>query len=261
MPEQPIDWNRYVEEYHDASPGITEEVLADARDDGGRSPYEWLVEAVPPGGRTVVDLACGNGALTRLLDAAQVVGVDRSIGELALARTQETPAHILRAEASALPLAAGGADAIVISMALMLLRPLESILVEARRVLRPGGTLVATVPIRTATPGPASPAFAEVLGALGQTGSDYPEPLHGSGVGGRFARAGLTLVADHSGVFSRTVRGPADAATVVRSFYAPGAGPERVAAAIEELQSRVRSAPVAITYRIRRLVAVRSNSC
>jgi hypothetical protein len=43
----------------------------------------------------------------------------------------------------------------------------------------------------------------------------------------------------------------------VRSFYAPGAGPERVAAAIEQLQERVRAAPVEIAYRIRRLVATR----
>ncbi len=258
MPEPRPDWDTYLVEYHDANPGITPDVLTGALDDEGRSPYAWLVEAVPPGRRTVLDLACGNGPLAGWLDADQVVGVDRSAGELALARAQGVRAHLLRAEASALPLTAEAADAVVISMALMLLRPLEAVLVELRRVLQPGGTLVATMPVRAATPGPpTSPAFAEILGALGQAGADYPEPLHGSGVADRFSTAGLTLVADDSGVFSRTVRGPDDAELVVHSFYSPGAGPERVAAAVEELQRRVKVAPVAISYRIRRLVAVR----
>ncbi len=48
-----------------------------------------------------------------------------------------------------------------------------------------------------------------------------------------------------------------DAERVVRSFYAPGAGRGRVVAAIDRLQSQVRSAPVRIGWRIRRIVAVR----
>ena len=258
MHEPRLEWDRYLVEYHDTNPGITPDVLTDALDDEGRSPYSWLMDALPPGGPTVVDLACGNGPLARMLNRARVVGVDRSAGELALAREQGAPAHLLRAEASALPLIAGAADAIVVSMALMLLRPLEDVLRELRRVLRRGGTLVATMPVRAATPGPTtSPAFAQILGALGQAGAEYPEPLHGEGVADRFSTAGLTLVADDSGVFSRTVRGPDDAELVVHSFYSPGAGPERVSAAVDELQRRVKIAPVAISYRIRRLVAVR----
>lgn len=258
MRESPGDWNGYVVGYHDANPGITQDVLADARDDTGRSPYDWLVEAVPPDASTVVDLACGSGPLAGMLHAARVVGVDRSAGELALARAGGGAGLLMRAEASALPVADGSADAVVASMALMLLRPLEAVLGEVRRALRPGATLVATMPIRAATPGPAgAPAFAEILGALGQAGAEYPEPLHGPGVATRFSAAGLALVDDDTKVFVRTVRGPADAERVVHSFYAPGAGPERVAAAVRELQRRVTSAPVCISYRIRRLVARR----
>jgi len=246
-------WARYLLDYHDANPGITEDVLADARDDAGRSPYDWLVEAVPPGASTIVDVGCGSGPLAHLLAAGRVVGVDRSAGELARAS-----GLLVRAEAAALPIAGGSADVVVSSLALMLLRPLEAVLDEVRRLLGPGGTFVATLPVRAASPGPtATPAFTEILRALGQAGTDYPEPLNDATLADRFRASGLGLDGDATALFSRTVRGPADAACVVRSFYAPGAGPDRVAAAIDELQRRVTVAPVEIAYRIRRLVAQR----
>ncbi|MGI8808274.1 MAG: class I SAM-dependent DNA methyltransferase [Acidimicrobiales bacterium] len=252
------DWDEYVARYHDANAGITEDVLVDARDDRGRTPYDWLVDAVPPGTATVVDLACGSGPLARLLAASRMVGVDRSAAELARARGRSgAPAGLLvRAEASALPITGGCADAVVSSMALMLLRPLDAALAEISRLLRPGGTFVATIPIRAAAPGPGgTPAFAGILGALGQTTQRYPEPLDRATLPGRFSAHGLTLHDDETMLFARTVRGPDDAERVIRSFYSPGAGPDRVAAAVVELQDRVRAAPVGITYRIRRLVA------
>jgi SAM-dependent methyltransferase len=256
MPD--LDWDRYVTEYHDANPGITEDVLGDARDGEGRSPYDWLVEGVPAGASTVVDVGCGSGPVEGLLPGVRVVGVDRSAGELARAHADDGWRLLLRAEATALPVAGGCADAVVASMTLMILAPLEAVLAEVARVLRPGGTMVATVPVRAATPGPAgTPAFADILGALGQADAHYPEPLVGPDVRRRFTAAGLTLDGHDTGLFARTVRGPEDAARVVRSFYAPGAGPDRLAAATEELQRRVRSAPVGLTYRIRRLVAHR----
>ena len=250
-----LDWDRYLVEYHDAHPGITEDVLLDALDEQDRSPYDWLAEAVPAGADVVVDLACGSGPLAGVLWPRRVVGVDRSAGELG--RAAASGSRWLRAEALRLPIVSRGADAVVSSMALMLLHPMESVLAEVRRVLRPGGALVATLPIRAATPGPAeAPAFADILGALGQAGAPYPEPL-GPTVADRFATSGLTLDGDETATFTRTVRGPDDAERVVRSFYAPGASAACVSAAVEGLRQRVRSAPLTIAYRIRRLVAVR----
>ena len=254
------DWAAYVAGYHDANPGITEDVLADARDNRARTPYDWLVEAVPAGAATVVDLACGSAPLAPLLGGARVVGVDQSAAELARARarTDAGPVLLVRAHAGALPIAGGAAEAVVASMALMLLRPLDAVLGEIHRLLRPGGVFVATMPIRAVSPGPAgTPGFGKILSALGQTTQRYPEPLEAATVAGRFSASGLTLSSDETAVFARAVRGPDDAERVVRSFYAPGAGPDQVAEAIADLQHRVRSAPVAITYRIRRLVARR----
>ena len=239
----PEPWDSYLVAYHDTNPGITEDCLSDARDDAGRSPYDWLVEAVPRGATSIVDVACGSGPLARLLAGATVVGVDQSAGELSRAGGLR-----VRARACALPLAGGRTDAVVSSMALMLLHPLEAVLAEAARLLRPGGTFVATVPRRSA----GSPPFAAILRDLDQVGLGYPESLDGDEVPERFASAGLRLVGDDSVVFARVVRGPEDAEHVVRSFYAPGAGEDRVAAAVATLR---RSAPVAIGYRIRRLVA------
>ena len=85
---------------------------------------------------------------------------------------------------------------------------------------------------------------------------DYPSP--GAPLSDRFSASGLTLPQDDTDLFTRTVVGdPDDARLVVRSFYAPGRAQARVAAAVARFQRRVRSAPVCVGYRVRRLVAVR----
>ena len=251
-------WERYVAEYHDANPGITEDVLIGARDGAGRSPYDWLLEAIPAGASTVVDLACGSGPVARGLQGpsgpgsgvagGRVVGVDQSAGELARAAGLRVQARV-----PALPLADGCAGAVVTSMALMLMHPLEPALAEVARILRPEGTFVATVPSRGEAG--SAPLFADLLRTLGQSGVTYPEPLDDGGLAERFSVAGLTLCGDETAVFVRAVPHPEDANQVVRSFYAPGAGPERVAAAVEKLREAV---PVDMVYRIRRVVASRT---
>ena len=243
----PEEWVSYVGEYHDANPGITESVLFDARDGAGRSPYDWLVDAVPGDATTVVDLACGSGPVARRVCGARVVGLDQSVQELARATGLRVQARV-----PALPLASGCAGAVVTSMALMLMHPLGAVLAEVARLLRPGGTFVATVPSRGEAG--SAPLFADLLRTLGQTGVTYPEPLDDDGLAERFAAAGLTLSGDDTAVFVRPVAGAGEAEQVVRSFYAPGAGPERVAAAVEKLREAV---PVDVAYRIRRLVASR----
>jgi SAM-dependent methyltransferase len=253
----PDGWAGYVGEYHDANPGITESLLSDARDGAGRSPYEWLLQAVPAHAGTVVDLACGSGPLGRRLGPSgpgsgaitgvRVVGVDQSAAELGRANGLRVQARV-----PALPLAGGCAGAVVTSMALMLMHPLEAVLTEVARLLRPGGAFVATVPSRGEAG--SAPLFADLLRTLGQTGVSYPEPLDDDGLAERFSGAGLTLCGDETAVFTRRVPGPEDAERVVRSFYAPGAGPEQVALAVEKLRH---AAPVDVAYRIRRLLARR----
>lgn len=257
MPElrQSGGWDGYLVEYHDTYPGITEDVVAGARDADGWSPYHWLVEAVPPGASTVVDVACGSGPVARLLGPRRVVGIDQSTGELARARRYEPSGPLVRAGATALPISDAAADAMVMSMALMLLRPLEAALSEVKRVLRTGGTFAATVPLRSMAPAAGGSHFAEILRALGQSATDYPEPGDGL-LADRFSISGLTLGQDDVDTFSREVCGPDDAELVVRSFYAANAARPTVDAAVAGFQDRVRSGPVRVEYRIRRLVAI-----
>ena len=91
---------------------------------------------------------------------------------------------------------------------------------------------------------------------MGQSATGYPCDLHTGSQAVRLAAAGLTLEADDTGLFVRTIVDGDDAGVVVRSFYVPGADDSQVAAAGAVLEARVRSGAVRIGYRIRRLVAV-----
>ena len=251
------DWADYLARYHEANPGITEDLLVSARDAAGRTAYDWLLEAVPSPA-SVVDLACGNApVIRRLSGGGRAVGVDRSAGELARARATSPEALLVRADAAAVPLASATAEAVTASMALMVLHPLEDVLAEVARLLRPRGVFAATVPLRPLTAGSERDQLAELMAQLGQTAIRYPEPLTAGSVAERFAGAGLRVVEDSVGQFVRAVQAD-EAELVVRSFYAPNTPLERVESVVTALRKRAASGPVAIPYRIRRLVALRS---
>ena len=93
-----------------------------------------------PAGARVLDLACGTGDLCRELSAAGLrpVGVDRSAGMLAAARTT---AALVRGDALRLPVPDGSVDGIVCGFALRNFVALPPFLAECARALRPGGRL------------------------------------------------------------------------------------------------------------------------
>lgn len=251
------DWSSYVARYHEERPGVSEDLLASAVDGDGRSPYDWLVEAVPDVA-PVVDVACGSGPVLRRLRAAgrRAVGVDRAAAELGCTRRHDPGASLVRADAISLPLATGSAAAVTVSLALMVVTPLEGVLGEIVRVLRPGGVLVATVPVRSGSPEAGAGFFAQILADLGQAGSPYPSTVDLTDL----RTAGLDVRADGHRTFVRTVAGEEEAEAVVRSFYAPGATAEHLDRAAARLRRRLAGGRIAVPFTIRRIVAASRNS-
>ena len=144
------DTEAMLRRFHAEHPGATSEVCATP---GGDSSYGRLVDLVPRDGaaRTVLDLACGDGALLELIrrrgdENMTLVGVDMSPDELRLARQRLGTGVELRLErAQELSLSGASVDCVVCHLALMLMDPVEEAIAQVARVLKPGGTFGAVV--------------------------------------------------------------------------------------------------------------------
>ena len=95
-------------------------------------------------GDLVIDVACGTGDLAALAAAAgaRVIGVDFAPGMLREARDHRSPALLLAADAGALPVRRGVAQAVTCGFALRNFVAVAPVLAEAARVLAPRGRLV-----------------------------------------------------------------------------------------------------------------------
>ncbi|GII85187.1 methyltransferase [Sphaerisporangium siamense] len=105
-----------------------------------------ITRLLPSRATLVADLACGTGIVTARVAAPRVVGIDLSHGMARLAAAR-LPGRIALGDVTAVPLADGSVDAVVMIWLLHLLDHTASAraLSEAARVLRPGGTLLTTV--------------------------------------------------------------------------------------------------------------------
>jgi ubiquinone/menaquinone biosynthesis C-methylase UbiE len=154
--EQPneTDLREHLLAVHQRHAGFTESCAGRCRDARGRNSYEWLAETIDPSRhRQVLDLACGSGVLTALCHqryAGQMafIGVDMSAHELLLARQRIPDETVifhrgLAQEMDFIPDAS--IDVVLCHWALPLMDPLQPVLDEVRRVLRPGGVFAAIV--------------------------------------------------------------------------------------------------------------------
>ncbi|HEY1273376.1 MAG TPA: class I SAM-dependent methyltransferase [Thermoleophilaceae bacterium] len=117
-------------------------------DDGGPPPAALaeFVRALPRVERAL-DLGCGNGRLTAELRAAEVIAADVSAVALERARRRVPGARALELEPDApLPLEDASVDLVLCAETIEHVRDVQLLLSEARRVLRPGGTLALTTP-------------------------------------------------------------------------------------------------------------------
>ena len=248
-------WSDYLTDYHRSHAGITERLLTRAVHPDVGTPYEWLRSALPRHPERVIDLACGSAPLYDLLpQTSHYVGLDVSEAELRLAADRER-GPLLRADAGSLPIDRGSADAVVCSMAIMLLRPVETVLAEVARVLRPGGLFVTirpvTWPVRIADVRVTVPL---VLGLRHMP--EVPQRFSRRSLRLRHTAAGLTTIDDRALRFTYPLRDHRDAAQVVEALYLPHVTESRRVAAVQRL-ARAAGPDREVPISIRRTVAMR----
>jgi SAM-dependent methyltransferase len=150
----------FLSDYHGRHAGCSSRAFGSPGHD--ETGYDRLARAVA-GASSILDLACGDGFLLAHLDAPDLQGCDMSPGELAAARLRLGPdAALVEARAQAMPFPDARFDAVTCHMALMLMDPVEPVLAEIQRVLKPGGRFAAVVSGPVAA-GTAFKRFGELL--------------------------------------------------------------------------------------------------
>jgi SAM-dependent methyltransferase len=102
---------------------------------------ERFLELVPPPAELTIDVGCGEGRVSRDLQALghRVVSIDASPTMIAAAREADPEGDYRLADAAALPLEDGVADLVVAFMSLQDVDDMPAGMREIGRVLRPGG--------------------------------------------------------------------------------------------------------------------------
>jgi SAM-dependent methyltransferase len=246
-------WSSYLDEFHTERAGVTEDVFAHLAE--GHEVYDWMLAPLDAGERgtstgRVLDLACGSAPLSEVL-VDRWVGLDRSLGELGRARARGAR-RLMRGDATALALPTESVDAVVCSMGLMLLAPIERALREVARVLRPRGRFVVVVPDTRPLTWRDRARYARLLWRLRRPRLAYPNDV--AGLAPRFDEAGFDVLDDTRRRFALAVDRVETADRFVRSLYLPGVDRARVDAAARVAARWVGSD---LGIPLRRIVAVR----
>jgi SAM-dependent methyltransferase len=184
------------------------------------------------------------------------VGIDLSAEELALA-AERGPGPWLRADALRLPFRDGSVDVVTSSMGLVVVTPLEEVLAEVARVLRPGGVLAAIAPAVR----PLGPRDVRVLTRISarlRTKPSFPGNVEIAGFHKALDATGLTRVEDKRERYHFSVRSREDAELMMSALYLPNTRKSRVQAAVEYLEDRLkRRESVEVAIPMRRIVAIK----
>jgi len=142
------DIQNFILDVHEQYTGVAEDLVANVKSEDGRTSYERLRDsAMPLRSRKVLDLACGSGWLAELLlkkvgQTGKVIGIDISETELRLARSKVAAPNLIfqLGNAQKLPIKSGAINVILCHLGLMVMRPLDAVIDEVHRVLKPGGS-------------------------------------------------------------------------------------------------------------------------
>ncbi len=131
-----MGWERAAEHYVDAFGGLTAQTAG-----------PLLAAAGVVGGTRLLDVASGPGFIAGAAAAldAEVTGLDFSAAMMAEARRRHPAITFREGDAEALPFEDSSFDAVVMNFGLLHLARPEAAIVEALRVLRPGGRYAFTI--------------------------------------------------------------------------------------------------------------------
>ncbi len=246
-------WREYIEAFHSHRPGITEAVLASARDSEASSPYQWVAGALPGEG-PVLDLACGSGPMLATESAGRFIGIDRSEAELARA-SQQGHSPLVRGDAELLPFETSRFVAVACSMALMVVESPEVVLAEIRRVLDPDGSATFLLPGSLPLSARDIVRYAHLMRALRVPRPVYPNRVHVLGLRRTLRSGGFQVRDDSRRRFSYAFEDSRATRLFVESLYAPGCPSDRMDEA-QRVASRWIGSDIGIP--LRRVVCGRS---
>jgi ubiquinone/menaquinone biosynthesis C-methylase UbiE len=156
-----------------------------------------------------------------------------------------------------LPFKDESVDVVTSSMGLVVVQPLNRVIEEVARVLRPGGVLAAIAPgIR-----PLARSDLRVLTRINgrlRTKPQFPGPVELTGFARTLQLHGMRAVEDARERYGFRIRSRADAELVMSALYLPNTRWARVERAIEYLEDSVeRREVVEVAIPMRRLVAIK----
>jgi ubiquinone/menaquinone biosynthesis C-methylase UbiE len=207
---------------------------------------DWLA---PGSGWRWIDVGCGNGAFTELLEQrtapADVQGIDPSEGQLAYARTRRAwrRAEFRQGDAMALPFADRSFDAAIMALVIVFVPEPSKGVEEMVRVVRPGGTVATYMWDMLGGGFPLDPVLVEMKG-MGRTPQRPPsvEASRVEALRQLWTGAGLQSVETAEIKVERTFADFEDFWTA--QMKAPSLGPAVAAMAredVETLRTRVRA--------------------
>ena len=110
--------------------------------------YRQVVKLMPRNSQLrILDVGCGDGVLLSLIGKGRLYGVDPDQDSLDFAAAK-IKAKLVRAKAEKLPFSNNFFDVVVATEIIEHLSQPERLIAEAKRVLRQGGRLILTTPVK-----------------------------------------------------------------------------------------------------------------